>query len=475
MERQFQVQWSSVASQTGIGAFSIKTDDMTAMEDLRANIRGMVLGNHCFESFPGDALLKKYGLTIYFPQACAHMEPDLLIEVLRECNPGLKGTTYNNSLLKMNTNVDSSVTPLGQIETIDCKVYKETNPNVRRQGVKIISFTGDEAFLDSLHSFPANFPFRVKLANCYIRGGDRVKERYAGTKPQRPKMAMSAVRELLRRNSTTITNEALDEEERLASNMRNTNLAGNVTPPLQYSRPPCIIQLPHRSANLTRRNTYPDQKMTDANRTTTRSNTGKPTVKPVSILLYYKTIRAGRSRSKPMSTIRITTWMTAVYNLLFLLPGYAMDNAIEAMDLMNIKPNLIVTTRADHLPMGWDSHLFSDPDIFTDFSTDRLEFTLLKAQPGSVRAWQAPSDHETKILIRAVQQRLPHQLINCFSTLFLTDSTARRKSRTPSTSHPHHLGRGIWLQDDTNPISVNNGERKGSGHHRQVSRSQPFS
>ena len=38
-DKQLQVQWSSVASQIGIGAFSIKTDDMNAMEELRANIR----------------------------------------------------------------------------------------------------------------------------------------------------------------------------------------------------------------------------------------------------------------------------------------------------------------------------------------------------------------------------------------------------------------------------------------------------
>ena len=109
-----QVQWSSVASQTGIGAFSIKTADMAAMEELRANIRGLVLGDHCFESFPRDALLKKYGLTIYFPRACAHMDPDLLIEVLRECNPGLKGNQHTKCLL-MNTNIETSPSSLGQI------------------------------------------------------------------------------------------------------------------------------------------------------------------------------------------------------------------------------------------------------------------------------------------------------------------------------------------------------------------------
>lgn len=219
-----QISWSSVATQTGIGAFSIRTDDLDAMELLRCTIRGLVIGPNCFESFPRDALIKKFGLTIYFPRACAHMDPDLLLEILRECNPGLKG--INSKMIKITLTNVIYHTSIGSIESIDCKIYKNTHPNIRRRGVKIISFTGDEDFLDSLHRFPANFPFNVKLANCFIRGGDRVKERYTGTRPQRPKMAMGAIRELLKRNSTAMVNEALDEEEKLADNMKRTNLAG---------------------------------------------------------------------------------------------------------------------------------------------------------------------------------------------------------------------------------------------------------
>ena len=153
-----QVSWSSVASQTGIGAFSMRTDNMEAMETLRGAIRSLVFGSSCFESFPKDALVQKFGLSIFFPRACAHVDKDLLIEWLRSCNPGLKGT----------------------IETIECREYKKTHPVVRRRGAKIITFTGDEEFLDSLHSFPSNFPFSITIANAYIRGGDHVKERYAG-------------------------------------------------------------------------------------------------------------------------------------------------------------------------------------------------------------------------------------------------------------------------------------------------------
>ena len=152
---------------------------MEAMETLRSSIRSLVFGSNCFESFPKEALVQKFGLSIFFPRACAHVDEDLLIEWLRSCNPGLKGG----------------------IETIECREYKKTHPVVRRRGAKIITFTGDEEFLDSLHSFPSNFPFSIKIANAYIRGGDRVKERYAGGKSQRPRISQGALRDLLKRNS----------------------------------------------------------------------------------------------------------------------------------------------------------------------------------------------------------------------------------------------------------------------------------
>ena len=200
-----QVSWSSVASQTGIGAFSIRTDNMEAMETLRAAIRSLVFGSSCFESFPKEALVQKFGLSIFFPRACAHVDEDLLIEWLRTCNPGLKGT----------------------IETIECREYKKTHPVVRRRGAKIITFTGDEEFLDSLHAFPSNFPFSIKIANAYIRGGDRVKERYAGGKPQRPKISQGALRDLLRRNSNSMADAAAEAEDRLAEELRRTDIHGN--------------------------------------------------------------------------------------------------------------------------------------------------------------------------------------------------------------------------------------------------------
>ena len=204
-----QVSWSSVASQTGIGAFSMRTDNMEAIETLRGAIQSLVFGSSCFESFPKDALVQKFGLSIFFPRACAHVDEDLLIEWLRSCNPGLKGA----------------------IETIECREYKKTHPVVRRRGAKIITFTGDEEFLDSLHLFPSNFPFSIKIANAYIRGGDRVKERYAGGKSQRPKISQGALRDLLKCNSNMMADAAAEAEDRLANDLRRTDLQGKPTKP----------------------------------------------------------------------------------------------------------------------------------------------------------------------------------------------------------------------------------------------------
>ena len=119
------------------------------------------------------------------------------------CNPGLKGS----------------------IETIECREYNKTHPVVRRRGAKMITFTGEEEFLDSLHSFPSNFPFSIKIANAYIRGGDRVKERYAGGKLQRPRISNGALQDLLKRNSNMMADATAEAEDRLADDLRRTDLA----------------------------------------------------------------------------------------------------------------------------------------------------------------------------------------------------------------------------------------------------------
>ena len=174
--------------------------------------------------------MQKFGLSIFFLQACAHVDEDLLIEWLQSCNPGLKGA----------------------IETIECREYKKTHPVVRQRGAKIITFTGDEEFLDSLNSFPSNFPFSIKIANAYIRGGDRVKERYAGGKSQRPRISQGALSDLLKRNSNMMADAAAEAEDRLADNLRRTDLHGNAsssTTPLLINK--LTFQITHTNTTIT--------------------------------------------------------------------------------------------------------------------------------------------------------------------------------------------------------------------------------
>ena len=112
-------------------------------------------------------------------------------------------------------------------------------PRCKAEGAKIITFTGNEEFLDSLHFFPSNFPFSIKIANAYIRGGDQVKERYAGGKSQRPRILQGALRDLLKRNSNMMADAAAKAEDRLADDLRRTDLHGNATnnPEIKLTKP----------------------------------------------------------------------------------------------------------------------------------------------------------------------------------------------------------------------------------------------
>ena len=84
---------------------------------------------------------------------------------------------------------------------------------MRRRGARIVSFTGDQDFLDSLQRFPKEFPFNIKLANVYVRGGARTTEGKAPVRRRRPKMTSEALRNLLTRHGKEIVKEAEAEDE----------------------------------------------------------------------------------------------------------------------------------------------------------------------------------------------------------------------------------------------------------------------
>ena len=76
-----------------------------------------------------------------------------------------------------------------------------------------MSFTGDQAFLDSLHAFPRGFPFSVKLANIYIQGGERTRAGQTPQRRRRPRMTEQALKELLACHRKEVLDDAEDQND----------------------------------------------------------------------------------------------------------------------------------------------------------------------------------------------------------------------------------------------------------------------
>ena len=100
------------------------------------------------------------------------------------------------------------------------KKFPDDHPNPRKRGARILSFTGDQKFLDSLHEFPCGFPFSVKIANVYIEGGVRTREGKPVLRRRRPKMTEEALKALLTRHGKEIIDEAEQHEDELSAASR---------------------------------------------------------------------------------------------------------------------------------------------------------------------------------------------------------------------------------------------------------------
>ena len=191
------LSWSSVGNQTGTGVFTIKTGRMDHIDGFRGLIRSLVLNGRCFESIPKQAILNKYSLTLYISPTVAHVDTKKVLEWLLDLNRGLRG----------------------EIKPVSVRKFKESFPNEKRRGARLVSFTGDQDFLDSLHKFPRDYPFDVKVGNIYIRGGNRTDLAYPKNRQsqgQRPKMSPAAVSALLTANKGDIVDGALQAEDKLA-------------------------------------------------------------------------------------------------------------------------------------------------------------------------------------------------------------------------------------------------------------------
>ena len=183
--------WSSVGAATGVGCFAVKTGKRSHIDDIRGALRAIVHEGRCFESFPKKAIMKSFSLTAFFPRATKYDSTDKLIYWLLACNPGLKGTIW----------------------PVEARKYPDDHHIPRRRGARVISFSGDQIFLDSLHGFPKDFPFSIKLANVYIRGGERTsKGSGAMQRRRRPRMTEESLKKLLERHGKEIVEEAEDDD-----------------------------------------------------------------------------------------------------------------------------------------------------------------------------------------------------------------------------------------------------------------------
>ena len=145
--------------------------------------------------------MKSYSLTAFFPRSTKFVPTGKLIIWLLSCNPGLKG----------------------KIWPVEARKYPDTHPIPRRRGARILSFTGDQTFLDSLRNFPRNYPFSIKLANVFIRGGDRAAPGSIPQRRRRPRMTEEGLRTLLSRYGREVVEEAEEEDVSHAQGGRDKN------------------------------------------------------------------------------------------------------------------------------------------------------------------------------------------------------------------------------------------------------------
>ena len=198
--------WSSVGTTTGVGCFSVRTGRLADLEDIRGTLRTITIKGMCFESFPKMSLMKSYSLTAFFPRSTKCVGTKKLVTWLLSCNRGLQG----------------------KIWPIEARRYPDTHPITRRRGARVLSFTGDQTFLDSLQRFPRDFPFNIRIANVYIRGGERAKEGQTVLRRRRPRMTAEALKNLLKRHGKEIAEEAEAEEsaKERASASANASASG---------------------------------------------------------------------------------------------------------------------------------------------------------------------------------------------------------------------------------------------------------
>ena len=114
----------------------------------------------------------------------------------------------------------------GKIWPVEARKYPDDHPIIRRRGARVLSFTGDQKFLDSQQRFPQDFPFNIRIANVYLRGGERTNEGQKVLRRRRPRMTEEALKNLLQRHGKEILEEEQAEDAAKRSQEGHSDSAG---------------------------------------------------------------------------------------------------------------------------------------------------------------------------------------------------------------------------------------------------------
>ena len=199
------IKWSSVGTQTGIGAFMANTNRLDLVKLFRETIRQKVYNGQRAESFPKQTMLSDFGITLYAHGGTIAYRPSVLLAMLLR--------TYQADFE-------------GECEVLKADIYPANHPLAKRQNARIIALLPDQTFLDHLHKFPANFAFSAGFCKrLYIRGGSRIDPKAPEAKKpaKRPRFGRAAITKLLVDNQKEIMEKG-EAEQDVAERMGNASI-----------------------------------------------------------------------------------------------------------------------------------------------------------------------------------------------------------------------------------------------------------
>ena len=97
---------------------------------------------------------------------------------------------------------------------VEARKYPDDHPIHRRPDARVLSFTGDQTFLDSLQRFPKDYPFNIRIANVYICSGERTSEGQKVLRRRCPRMTEDSPKNLLHRYGKEIVEDAEKEDDK---------------------------------------------------------------------------------------------------------------------------------------------------------------------------------------------------------------------------------------------------------------------